>query len=199
MIEFDYSKLVERLKREDVSALGELYEILSKKIYNRCCFILKNQELAEDATQEVFLKAFNQIKSLKEDLKIESWINRMAYNHCIDVIRKNQKDNEVSTQLENHSELVDFVRELEEISESEKFKKELYNELDQLSESERLAIMLFYWEGFSISEISDHLDLGESAVKMKLSRTRIKLKERLIDKGVNHSLEISILLLLNLI
>jgi RNA polymerase sigma-70 factor (ECF subfamily) len=192
-------KLIVRLKQDDLSALGELYELLSKKIYNRCFFILKDQGLAEDATQEIFLKAFNQVKSLKENSKIEGWLNRMAYNYCIDQIRKNKKEKTENAQVESNQELVDFVEELDQITESEEYQAELKKELDKLSESERLIIMLYYWEGLQVSEISEQLNLGESAVKMKLSRTRTKLKDRLTEKGVTHSLEVSILIILNLI
>lgn len=193
------SQLVERLKSEDISALGELYEILSKKIYNRCFFILKDQDLAEDATQEVFLKAFSQIKSLKQDLKIGGWLNRMAYNYCIDLIRKNQKEIDKTNQVLDRDELTSFIEEIDEINNSEHYKAILKQELAQLSESERLVIILYYWEGNSISEIAAQMALGESAVKMKLSRTRSKLKERMEGHGMDHAVQLSVLLLLNLI
>lgn len=191
--------LVERLKRDDLTALGELYELLSKKIYNRCFFILKNQDLAEDATQEIFLKAFSRVSTLKEDSKIEPWLNRMAYNYCIDKIREIKRDREAQNHIETNDELSDFISELEEISESKRFISELKVEIEFLSESERLILMLYHWEGYHVSEIAEQLGLGESAVKMKLSRTRTKLKERLAAKGVNHALEVSILFILNLL
>ena len=192
-------ELVQRLKCDDLSALGELYELLSKKIYNRCFFILKDQDLAEDATQDVFLKAFSRVKTLKDDAKIEPWLNRMAYNYCIDKIREIKREREEVNQVESREQLTDFIDELEEISESQRFVAELKAEIELLSESERLIIMLYYWEGLQVSEIAAQLELGESAVKMKLSRTRTKLKDRLSKKGVNHTIEVGIFLMLNLL
>ncbi len=190
--------LVVRLKKDDISALGELYELLSKKIYNRCLFILKDQGLAEDATQEIFLKAFARVKTLKEDSKIEPWLNRMAYNHCIDKIRKIKKEKTVENQIETETELVDFLSELDEVNESEYYRKQLKAQIDLLSESERLILILYYWEGLQVSAIAEQLNLGESSVKMKLSRSRSKLKDQLAKKGVNHALEIGLLIILNL-
>lgn len=195
----NYELLVERLKKEDVSALGELYELFSIKVYNRCFFILKNKELAEDATQEVFLKAFHNVKSLRDPNSIGGWINRMAYNFCIDFIRRERKSKQADSNIENLAELSDFLTEMDKIKEEKDIQKSVLEEIEFLSETERLIIILHYWEGTSVAEIAKQLDMGDSAVKMKLVRTRTKLKDRLKEKGINHSLEISILLILELI
>lgn len=191
--------LVTRLANDDLGALGELFEILNKKVYNRCFFMLKSKELAEDATQEIFLKAFKRIKSLKKKENLEAWINRMTYNHCIDYFRKKNKLKE-SQLVESHHEQNDgnFIDELDRINESDALKTAVKKEIENLKEVDRLVLLLHYWEGKSINEISEELGLGASSVKMKLSRTRSKLKGALEQQGFRHSLEIVIVVLLNL-
>lgn len=195
----NHETLVERLKQENVAALGELYELYAKKIYNRCYFILKNKALAEDATQEVFLKAFQNIKSLKDPNSLGGWINRMAYNFCIDFIRKEKKNKQAESNIENFEQLTDFLTEMDTINQEKEIQKAVLAEIQLLTETERLVILLHYWEGTSVAEIAQQLNMGDSAVKMKLVRTRTKLKDRLKEKGINHSLEVSILMMLQLI
>ena len=195
----NHETLVERLKQENVAALGELYELYAKKIYNRCYFILKNKALAEDATQEVFLKAFQNIKSLKDPNSLGGWINRMAYNFCIDFIRKEKKNKQAESNIENFEQLTDFLTEMDTINQEKEIQKAVLAEIQLLTETERLVILLHYWEGTSVAEIAQQLNMGDSAVKMKLVRTRTKLKDRLKEKGINHSLEVSILMILQFI
>jgi RNA polymerase sigma factor (sigma-70 family) len=192
-------EIIERLKRDDLNALGELYNLLSKKIYNRCLFILKDKVLAEDATQDLFLKAFQQIGSLKEEGKIEPWLNRMAYNYCMDYFRKKKKFKEQLTPETEGTEEFDLLERIEEIEQSAETKEKLKAEINNLNETERMVLILYYWEGMSIQEISTFMDLGISAVKMKLSRTRSKLRDNLGQEGFTSIMEVSVLILLNLV
>lgn len=191
--------IVNRLVNNDIGALGELYEILNKKVYNRCYFMLKNKGLAEDATQEIFLKVFKQIASLKESDLLEAWINRMTYNYCIDHFRKTNKLKE-SQLLDSHDPVsaTNFLEEIERISKSDSLKSAVKKEIENLKEVDRLVILLHYWEGKSVNEIAEELDLGASSVKMKLSRSRSKIKESLEKQGFDHTLEIAVFILLNL-
>lgn len=184
---------------DDIGALGELYEILNKKVYNRCFFMLKNKGLAEDATQEIFLKVFKQISSLKDKNLLEAWINRMTYNYCIDHFRKTNKLKE-SQLLDSHNSENEsnFLEEIERIHESDSLKLAVKKEIESLKEVDRLVILLHYWEGKSVNEIAEELELGASSVKMKLSRSRSTIKESLEKQGFDHTLEIAVFVLLNL-
>ena len=64
---------------------------------------------------------------------------------------------------------------------------------------ERLILVMHYWEGYTVQEIAENLDLGLSAVKMKLVRSRDKMKQSLLDKGYSHGIELTIFLILFLI
>ncbi|WP_027419842.1 RNA polymerase sigma factor [Crocinitomix catalasitica] len=192
-------ELISRLRNDDINALGELYNLLSKKIYNRCLFILKDQNLAEDATQELFLKAFRHIGSLKDDKKIEGWLNRMAYNYCMDYFRKEKKTKDQLDVLVNEEEPLSIIDNIEFLENSKVKKDKLVAEIEALNETDRMILVMYYWEGMLVSEIAEMMDLGISAVKMKLSRTRSKLKENLEKEGISSAVELTVLVILNLI
>jgi len=193
--------LVKRLKRDDLSALGDLFELLGKSIYNRSLFMLKNEALASDAVQEILLKAFQRIKTLKEEDKLEAWINRLTYNYCIDHFRKEKKLNETSiSAVENSEEFsFDLIDEIDRLQGLEELKEELSTHIEALKEVDRTVLMMYYWENYSVNEIAEIMQLSPSAVKMKLSRTREQLKTRLEKAGFTHALELGVLLLLQLL
>ncbi len=191
--------ITKRLINDDISALGELYDILGKKIYNRCSFILKNDAEAADAMQDIFLKAFARIQSISDPGKIEPWLNTICYNHCMDILRKRSKER-TEEFTEDHSQKTEnIIEELDRISESEEAKAQLNEIIEELNEMERLILVMHYWEGYTVQEIAENLDLGLSAVKMKLVRSRDKMKQSLLDKGYSHGIELTIFLILFLI
>lgn len=191
--------LVTRLQNEDTNALGELYELIGKKIYNRCLFILKDSDLANDALHDVFLKVFGRIKSIKDNTKLEAWTNTICYNHCMDFFRDKLKEKESNLSSEIHEYSENLILTIEAYKHSEDLNANLKSALNDLKEIDRLILVMHYWEGQSISEIADALDLGESAVKMKLSRSREKLKTNLKNNGHTQLLELLIFAILNLV
>ncbi|WP_170853709.1 RNA polymerase sigma factor [Lishizhenia tianjinensis] len=182
MEEIDYSDIITRLKQNELKALGELYDGLNHTVYNRCFFILKDEELAKDATHDVFLKAFQKIDTIEDPKRLEAWISRIVYNHCVDYFRVEKKLTEETEDLiyalENEA-----VYHLPEVDASSEDAERLKEEIDKLNDTERLILVLHYWEGLTVSEIAEYLQLGLSSTKMKLMRTRNKLKFNLTNKN----------------
>lgn len=193
MGEIDYPDIITRLKRNEVKALGELYDGLNNIVYNRCLFILKDDELAKDATHDVFLKAFQNIDKLEDAEKIEAWISRIVYHHCIDYFRVEKKLNEETEELKYTFE-TESVFNFEDSDESQNNTELLKKEIDKLNDTDRLILVLYYWEGMSVNEIAEYLNLGLSSTKMKLMRTRNKLKDNLTN---NNTFQTVVLLIAN--
>lgn len=196
MLEKPTNELILRLKNQDVKALGELFDLLGTSIFNRCMFILKDRMLADDATQDIFLKAFMRIKTLKDQTKLESWVNTICYNHCMDLLRQKKyySDNEPSEihDFEENSILEDIDR----LQKEEKIQESLQELLSELKEIDRLVIVMHYWEGKTLAEISEELNIGLSAVKMKLVRLRDRLKSGLHQHGIDGIIELAVLFIL---
>ena len=144
------------------------FELLVEKYADtvtRICFVnLENRADAEDAWQNVFLKLFK-AKHLwqKSHEELRKWIVTVALNECRDIKRKLFR--------RNHYDIDEL-----EVSYTEDFNKDLVHEIRRLPTKYREVIELFYFEGYSIGEISDILSEKENTVKSRLKRGRELLK-----------------------
>jgi RNA polymerase sigma factor (sigma-70 family) len=149
---------------------SELVKRLSRKLYLYAFRILKNQEGAEDAVQEIFLKLWNMEAKLKDYNSIEALSTAMLKNHCIDQVRRQKLRNNSSvddfrldyaTGLSPHDELErnDTMSVLDRI-------------IEALPERLRELIQLRDIEGLSYEEISEITRLNINALRVNLSRAR---------------------------
>lgn len=150
--------------------LEKLYIKYYRKLYLYAFSLCKNYHLAQDLTSDTFFKAY---LSLDNDVEyFKYWIFRVCKNLYLDFLKK-QKEYSSETGLEN----ILFSNEtpLDKIIESEE-KRYLYNLVINLQESYREILILYYYCGFSIKEISISRDITEGAAKTILFRARRKLK-----------------------
>ena len=131
--------------------------------------ILKSDQDAEDAVQEAICAAFVSREQLREEERFRPWVMRILTNKCYDLCRKRQPQVELG---EVEGCLSAPERDVEGAM-------SLHAALARLEEEQRLPVLLFYFEGFSVREIAECLELTEGAVKTRLSRARAKLKELL--------------------
>lgn len=128
--------------------------------------ILRNDEDAEDAVQEAILSAYANLDSLRNPEKFKSWILHILTNKCYDACRKNRPSVALSD-----------VEEFLPASGTDCTEKlSLWQAVQQLPEDLRTVITLFYYDDFSIRQISETLNLGRAAVKTRLFRGRERLK-----------------------
>lgn len=179
----DCNRIVSKLQAEDLTGLGELYDHLNQSIYGKCFFILKNEDAAHDAVHDIFLKVLKQIHQLKDPIKIVGWVNRLCYNHCMDIHRQSSKDRK-NEDLQYKSDAEELIVQFDEINKDEKLRVHLSTLINELKEIDRTVILLHYWEGYTIHEIAEELSLSDSAVKMKLKRTRESLHSKLESIGI---------------
>lgn len=151
------------------------------KIYNMCCYMLKNKEDAMDASQEVCIKIFKYIKKFKGDSKLSTWIYRITYNTCIDFIKKSRNDVSIDDviALDSHKD-----SSVENIIESREMKLEIKRCIKKLSEDFKAIIILRDIEGLTYNEISEILNIEVGTVKSRLNRAREALRNELIKSGV---------------
>jgi RNA polymerase sigma factor (sigma-70 family) len=148
----------------------EIYERYANKVYRKCYSFVYNQEKAEDLTHDIFLKLIMKIGTYKESSKFSTWLYSITYNYCMDQIRTGKKKPEVplpdqmDMMDDNDTELMDFQN------------AELAKSMKQMPGEERAILQMKYQEDFSIKEIADTLNITESAVKMRLLRSKEKLK-----------------------
>lgn len=157
--------------------LDLLYRRHSQKVYYRCLKIVKDAELAKDLAQDVILKAFANLAQFKGK-SFGMWLNAIAYNYCIDYIRKNKRLYFESYE-ENQFQNIEADNEgvLSKIRYEERL-EQLDLMIEGLKPKDKLVIKLRYYNGLSIQEISNQTGFGVSATKMRIKRAKEKLKVR---------------------
>jgi len=157
----------------------ELLKPAFSSAINYCIALTRNEAEAKDLLQDGLLKALEKFSALKDDKKFKSWLFTILTRQYYASRQKSiLKKNFLS---QSHYETAAFVEIFEKEANDEK-QKALTNALNLISENERVAIVLFEVGGFSMEEI--RIIQGEkslSAIKSRLSRTRIKLKELILE------------------
>ena len=155
-----------------------LYDRYSKVVYNKCLGFSKSGQEAEDLTQDVFLKLFVKLSSFKGKSKFSTWLYAFTYNHCVNYVTRNtakkiEKQSVSSDTIENIGEDVDSTREFESMR-----VEQLKHVMELISPDEKMILLLKYQDNLSIKELSQALEIGESAVKMRLKRAKEKLVQK---------------------
>lgn len=146
------------------------FDRVKKSVY----YMLKDEALAFDLTQDIFIKVFNNINQLKEVNNSKAWLSTVTRNFCIDFLRKEKRrknaENESKDTVYNYETREDFLEE-------ELLYDELYNKIDSLKEADKDLINRKYFQQQKISKISSELNISPSAVKMRLQRVRDRVKK----------------------
>lgn len=146
--------------------LGNLIIASEDTMYHVAKTLLYNDADCADAIQESIVKAFSKIHTLKEDAYAKTWLIRILINECYTLLRR-----------EKTTILMEVLPEQKQTA-SENY-SDLYEALSRLPDNMRIAVTLYYIEGYSIKEIASLLSTTESAVKNRLLRARNKLRQDL--------------------
>lgn len=161
------------LKYQASRCFDLLYQRYSSKIYAKCISLLKDEALAQDATQEIFLKVFLNLAKFGEKSRFSTWVYSITYNYCIDYIRRKKKQNAIfSDEMEKAPDLA-----VEEVSDKVLLEMEigqLKRVLEEIPPGDKAILLMKYQDGMSIKEIAEVLSKTESAVKMKIKRAKAK-------------------------
>jgi len=157
----------------------KLYERYSEKVYHKCLSFVKDIAKAEDLTHDIFLKLIFKLGTFKEDAKFSTWLYSITYNHCMDQLRTNKKRGEV---LQDEPMDIPDDIDLNNIFDGDDIQaKNLKTALDQLTVDEKGVLFMKYMDDMSIRDIADIFNVTESAIKMRLLRSREKLRKKYLE------------------
>lgn len=166
---------IKKILEGDSNSFGVIVERYQNMVFALALKMLKHREESEEVSQDTFIKVYKSLSKFNGESKFSTWIYRIAYNTCLDRIKKNSKYN-------NDVEINDVTSN--EIFQAENIFDSLENKersiiikecMDKLPEDERVIMHLFYFEELSLKEIVDIVSLNEGNVKVKLFRGRKKL------------------------
>jgi len=178
--------LVEAAQKGDVSAFEQLIRRYDRNVFRIAQHITQNREDAEDVVQEAFLKAYTHLPNFQKNSKFYTWLVRIAVNEALMKLRKRKNQKTVSVDEGVETEEGSIPREIADWSPNP---EQLYNQselgdiLDKtiqgLPAGFRTVFVLRDVEGLSTEETAELLDLSIPAVKSRLLRARLQLRERL--------------------
>lgn len=180
LTDFSDEELLKQLNHEsDLAVFEVLYDRYETLVYNKCYSFVNSIEVAKDLTQDIFLKVYLNLSDFKFKSKFSTWLYSLVFNHCVNFINRNREqkisNNKVAiddTDLSN-SETTDYVENL--YSETNLFNlkvKKLKLALNELDEEKRTLILLKYQYDVKVKELSKMNKCSESAIKMRLKRSR---------------------------
>ena len=178
--------LVRRAKRGDDQAFEELVRRYDRNVFRIAQHITQNREDAEDVVQEAFLKAYGNLSKFQEQSKFYTWLVRIAVNEALMKLRRRKPERTVSLDEEVKTEDDSLPREVADWSPNP---EQMYNQaelrdiltrtIQGLPEGFRTVFVLRDKEGLSTEETAQALELSVPAVKSRLLRARLQLRERL--------------------
>lgn len=151
----------------------ELYDRYADKVYRKCYSFVKDEVRAQDFTHDIFIKLAIKIGTFKETARFSTWLYSITYNYCMDQLRLIKKRSEYS--LDDNYDFADEDDQDYELLEMKTVG--LKASMKELSSEEQAILIMKYQDDFSIKEIAETFDLSESAVKMRLMRTKEKVKK----------------------
>ena len=182
----DDSALVTEAKAGSYPAFEELVNRYEKKIYRLGLNITGSPEDAEDVLQETFLKAFQHLAEFREDARFYTWLVRIGVNEGLMKLRRRRADKTVAMEDQVDEEGVVMPREFtdwkpnpEQLLAQSELASILSNAAQSLAPTFRTVFFLRDVEGLSTAETAEMLGLTESAVKARLFRARLQLREDL--------------------
>lgn len=149
-----------------------LYNRYVNKVYKQCLSLTKDSEKAQDYTHDIFLRMFARLDRFQERSTFSTWLYSISYNYCMDQLRVSNRL--PTTSLED--ELGDRVPCVEEGESTEQRLQLLSRAMNALAPQEATLLRLKYQEGLDIRQIAQRLNLNDSAVKMRLKRSRDKVR-----------------------
>jgi len=159
----------------DDDAFSEIVERYQRPVYNLCYRLLGNHGDAEDASQEAFMKAYKGLKKYDPQRPFMSWMLAIAYNQCVDQLRRKRINWVGLEALFDRSDQQSPSAEAAAVASGEA--EQVQEALSTLNTKDRAAVVLRYWYDYSYDEIAETLNLTNSAVKSRLHRARSELMD----------------------
>ena len=174
-------ELIDRAMDNDQRAITQLYDMTKDNVYYTIKTMISDEDMAQDLTQDTFLKALKHLEQLNEPAAFRGWIKKIARNMTIDILRKRKVISFSQMVSADSDEMIEFeddrAENLPEVVIDRKETTRLIGEiLGTLSPEQRVVTELFYYENLSVKEIAEELGVSENTVKSRLKYARNKIE-----------------------
>ena len=191
--------LITRARKKDNEAIAEIIQLTERKAYFIAYKVVNNEATAKDIVQEAYIQAFQKLDQLSDDSKFESWFNQIVSHKALDYTKSKQGKNKPVefSSLDDEEDRLEFEANIKNDKASfepeasmnyKELQEGVQGVLSELPENQRLALMMYYFEDMSVSEIADVYGVSGNTVKGYLAYGRKKIKniiETMREKGVS--------------
>ncbi len=172
--------LLKLIAKKDQKAFESLYKKFSSKVFNTALSYTKNNNNAEEVTQDVFIKIYDNAHKFKGNSSVETWIYRITINTSINCINKLKKHHSIGL-FENGLNTKDF-KHPGIILEKKEEALALFEAIEYLPESQKTAFILSFIENLPRQQVADVMEMSLKAVESLLQRAKKKLRVYLEKK-----------------
>ncbi|KOR89064.1 RNA polymerase sigma factor [Paenibacillus solani] len=165
--------IIEQVKAGEKQAYQAIIIQFERQMYTYCYYILKNHAETEDAVQDIFIRAYENLHQYKRQVSFSAWLYKMAYHHLINIKKKQSR----------FLNLIQHYKEQQPVMQISQHESVVYELLTYLTAEERHILLLKAVEQYTFDEISDIMGLKSATVRKKYERLRQKLMERISQKG----------------
>ncbi len=159
----------------DTQAFAVLVDRYKDLVFTLAIRMLKNREEAEEISQDTFIKVYKSLPKFKGDSKLSTWVYKVAYNTCLDSIKKNnRRQSEVAIDSYTENQIKTLDNALSVLEEKEQ-QQTIQDCLQHLSSKDSFLLTLFYFEELSLQEISHIVNMEPNTVKVNIHRARKRL------------------------
>jgi RNA polymerase sigma-70 factor, ECF subfamily len=158
-------------ERERRKRFDDLYASYDRRVFAYCLYVVNDRDLASDVFQEVFVKVYQALHTLRDSEKEANWLFRIARNECLNAMKSRQRSDRRHIRLDHAPEP---AAESETVIHHDAH-EHLRRAIDQLPHDYREALLLAEFEGFSLKEIAEITGASLSNVKVRIHRAKQKL------------------------
>lgn len=182
----DDQSILEAISRDTDRGYNQLVDAYADRVFSTCLNLTRNQEDAEDVTQEVFTTIYLSLETFEGNSKLSTWIYSVATNKCKEFLRKKtrKKRSGFHTELEREDshfvpmQIINFHHP-GVMMEDQELSKVLFSAIDQLAENQSIAYTLHKIEGRSYQEVAEIMGISVSSVESLLFRAKKRLQQLL--------------------
>jgi len=178
----DDKELIQRITRQDQTAMSALYARHNVRLYRYLVRLVRNDAVAEELMNEVFLETWRKAGSFEGRSTVSTWLMSIAHNKAVSLMRKRSED-----QLDDTAAMqIADVEDNPEVVSQKRNKAEIMRLcMDHLSSDHREIIDLVYYHDKSVSEAAQILEIPENTVKTRMFYARKKLAEFMREAGID--------------
>lgn len=165
--------VIVRVQNGEIEQYSWIVDMYQQPIYRYCCRLLGNRQDAEDAVQDILVKAYQSLRRYKPTVSFSAWLYRIAWNHCLNLLRRRQLQARVMRIFRPET----VAAGPEQLVEERLYSPVLSAALMQLSLEERNILVLRVFEELTFQEMSEILNSSANSLHKRMERIKHKVRE----------------------